>query len=492
MKLLRKIAYTTLTVLALSACTDVSDELYDTIPADQYPENATQASRIAAPAFLKVQGLTTDWGGWWMAQEITSDEIVAPTRAKDWDDGGKWRDLHTHNWGASTEAVKGIWKEQYSGIVLCNQAIEILQSNAENPEVAAVLAQLKVMRAFYYYILIDNYGDVPYVTSFKEAETNPSRDPRAEVYNNLVTEVTAVIDELPDPSLASAISKGTAYSLLAKLYLNAEVYTGTAQWAKASEMIDNLMALNKYSLEADVKAPFITKNENSTENIYTIPYDEDNMKDFNLHMRTLHYNSDKTFNMAVQPWNGFAVVKDHFDTYADNDKRKAWFLYGPQFAFDGTDLEFTINPEIPALNMDNTYSEEEIKNSGARVVKFEIASGAGQDISNDYPIFRYADFLLMKAEALVRMGENGDEYINQVRKRAGLGNLTDTTLDQILEERGREMIWEGQRRQDLIRFGKYNMAWWEKPESPAYRNLLPVPQDQINTNENLLPQNPGY
>ena len=492
MKLFKKIAYTTIAVLALSACTDLSDELYDTIPADKYPENATQASRIAAPAFLKVQGLTTDWGGYWMSQEITGDGIVAPTRGKDWDDGGKWRNLHTHNWGASTEAVNGIWKEQYSGIVLCNQAIESIEANAENPEVAVVLAQLKVMRGFYYYILIDSYGDVPYVTSFSNADPAPSRMPRAEVFNNIVTEVTASIESLEDPSRASSISKGTAYALLAKLYINAKVFTGTPEWAKASDACDSLMSLNKYQLEEDVKSPFLTKNENSVENIYTIPYDEDNMKEFNLHMRTLHYSSKETFNMAVQPWNGFAVIKDQFDSYADNDKRKTWFLYGEQFAFDGTSLGFTIDPEIKALNMDNTYSDEEIKNSGARVNKFEIAPGAGQDLSNDYPIFRYADFLLIKAEALIRLGLNGDDYINMVRNRAGLDDLSGATLAQVLEERGKEMIWEGTRRQDMIRFGEYNKAWWEKPESPSWRNIFPVPQNQINTNANLLPQNTGY
>lgn len=492
MKLFRKLTYATIAVIALGACTDLSDTLYDTIPAEKYPENATQASRIAAPAFLKVQGLTTDWGGWWMAQEITGDGIVAPTRGKDWDDGGKWRNLHTHNWGASTEAVRGMWKEQFQGIALCNQAIESLEANAENPEVAAVLAQLKVMRAFYYYILIDNYGAVPYVTSFANAEASPTRTPRTTVFDSIVAEVNSSIKNLPEPSLASSISKGTAFALLAKLYINAEVYTGIAQWEKANAMCDSLIALKKYNLESNIKAPFVTANENSVENIYTIPYDEDNMKEFNLHMRTLHYSSKATFNMAVQPWNGFAVIKDHFDTYTNEDKRKEWFLYGPQFAFDGTDLGFTIDPFISALNMDNTYTEEQIKNSGARVIKFEIAPGAGQNLSNDYPIFRYADFLLIKTEALVRMGQNGDTYINEVRNRAGLGNLSNATLEQILAERGKEMIWEGQRRQDMIRFNAFNKAWWEKAESPSYRNIFPVPQEQINTNENLLPQNPGY
>ena len=494
MKILNKLASTAIMVLMLSACTDLSDEIYDTIPGEDYPENEAQGSRLAAPAFLKLKGYTTDWGGYWMSQEITGDGIVAPTRGKDWDDGGKWRDLHTHNWGADSEAVRGIWKEEYDGITECNQAIELLEPNQENAEIQTIISQLKILRAFYYYLLIDSYGDVPYITSyFNVVEEFPSRVARATVFNNLVTEINDNIQYLPDASLASAINKGSAYALLAKLYINAEVYTGTAKWQEASDACDALIALGNYQLADDVKAPFIEENQDSKENIFTIPYDKDNLGDFNLHMRTLHYQSNATFNMAVQPWNGFCLIEDHFNTYADNDKRKAWFLYGEQFAADGTSLDFELNPFVPALNMDGSvYSKEEYQNSGARVIKFEITSGAGQDISNDFPIFRYADFLLIKAEAMVKLGQSGDQYINEVRSRAGLANLSNASLEDIYTERGKEMIWEGCRRQDMIRFGKFNQAWWEKGESPSYRNLFPVPQVQIDANPNLLPQNTGY
>ena len=474
------------------SCTDLSDEIYDTIPVDKYPENATQANRIATPAFLKIKELTTSGGGWWFAQEISGDGVVCPTRAKDWDNGGKYRVLHTHTWSASTPAIKGIWKQLFQGVVLCNQAIESIEISADKPEIAEVIAQLKVMRAYYYYLLLDSYGDVPYVTSFKDAVKTPQRNPRAEVFNNIVSEVLASIELLPDPTAASSINKGTAYALLAKLYLNAEVYSGSAQWENANEMCDKIIALGKYGLETDIKAPFVEENGGSIENIYTIPYDEDNLKGFSLHMRTLHYSSDKTFNMSSQPWNGFALVKDHFDTYTEEDKRNVWFLHGPQKAFDGSDLGFSIDPFIPVLFMDNSYTEQEIKNTGVRVIKYSIAPGTGKNMNNDYVVFRYADVLLMKAEALIRMGQSGDEYLNMIRNRAGLVSLTNANLEDVLLERAKEMVWEGVRRQDLIRFGKYNDAWWEKEESPAYRNLFPVPQEQINSNENLLPQNTGY
>ncbi|MCK4289033.1 MAG: RagB/SusD family nutrient uptake outer membrane protein, partial [Bacteroidales bacterium] len=120
-----------------------------------------------------------------------------------------------------------------------------------------------------------------------------------------------------------------------------------------------------------------------------------------------------------------------------------------------------------------------------RIVKFEVKRGATIDLSNDYPIFRYADILLMKAEAMIRQGQNGDFYVNEIRSRAGVPDLSGVNLDMLLEERGREMFWEAHRRQDLIRFGEYNKAWWEKPATLPDRNIFPIPQWAIDANPNL-------
>ena len=135
--------------------------------------------------------------------------------------------------------------------------------------------------------------------------------------------------------------------------------------------------------------------------------------------------------------------------------------------------------------MDASYTSEEIRMSGARVQKFEIKLGAKDNLSNDFPIFRYADILLMKAECMIRLGENGDEFVNMIRTRAGVEQFNNTDLDMILEERGREMFWEAHRRQDLIRFGKFNQAWWEKSESTPDRQTFPIPQWVLDANPNL-------
>jgi hypothetical protein len=488
---MRKIIASFILLGFLSSCVDLEDRLYDKIPADQFPENETQAALMMIPLYKPLQD-HLDWGGWWFAQEVPSDEMTCPTRLTDWDDGGKWRVLHQHTWDNETEAVSSMWSRFYRGITEANKLIEFLEPSRNTDAGVASIAKAVIMRSYYYYLLIDNYGDVPYVTTFATAEEYPSKVARAEIFQAIVSDVEEHIQYLGASTSKTSVTKGMAFSLLAKLYLNAQIYSGTAQWAKAEAATDSVIALGAYSLEAEPLAPFITENENSIENIFTIPYDEDTYKGFNLHMRTLHYQSNLTYNMSVGPWNGFATVEAHYNSYEAADLRKAGFLVGQQYDANGakisdgvTGTPLIINPVIPALNMGATYTLDEVRMSGARVVKFQVKKAAKDNLSNDFPIFRYADILLMKAEAMIRQGKNGDEYVNMIRARAGVSDFTNTTLVQLLAERGREMFWEAHRRQDQIRFGTFNNAWWEKQASSPTRNTFPIPKWVLDANPNL-------
>jgi hypothetical protein len=476
-------------LVIFTACTDLNEPIIDKVPQSEYTADPiVDMGVIYAP----MQGFL-DGGGYWFCQELPSDEMVCPTRGGDWDDGGKWRVLHQHTWDNKTEAIANMWSPFYSGIVQANKFIETYESTKDQPIVAQAIAKAKILRAYYYYLLIDNYKDVPYVTSFLNAEQQPMKTPRATIFANIVKEIEDSYPLVPASTSKTAVTKGMAFSLLAKLYLNAEVYTGTPQWAKAEQYCDSVIALNQYSLQANALAPFVTANEGSPEIIWLIPYDEDTYKGNNLHMRTLHYNSNLTFDMTAGPWNGFATMEAHFNSYEDADARKKGFLYGLQKSSDGNDLTdpgaegapLDLNPHIPALQMDASFTPIEIRLSGARVAKFEIKIGAKDNLSNDFPIFRYADILLMKAEAMIRQNNNGDEYVNRIRVRAGVAPWTGTTLTQLLAERGREMFWEAHRRQDLIRFGEFNKAWWEKTSSTPDRNTFPIPQWAVDANPNL-------
>ncbi|WP_459210965.1 RagB/SusD family nutrient uptake outer membrane protein [Aquimarina rhabdastrellae] len=505
MKFSFKIIAVFLLGLTLTNCTDLDTENSDFLLGDQYPENELQAIRVANPVFTRTQGLL-DWGGWWFTQEIPSDEAVAPTRGADWDDGGKWRVLHQHTWGSNTEAVTQLWNLIYDAVPRANRAIELLEVNADgNDEIANVLAQTIVARAFYYYLAIDNFGDVPFPRTFTGAEQFPSRTARAEVFNAIVQDILDNVDKLSDPTPgtnASSINKGTAYTLLAKLYLNAEVYTGTPRWQDAIDAADMVMSFG-YSLDANALDPFKIDNVASTENIYTIAYDEDNFNGFNLHMRSFHYLSQQTFGMAVQPWNGFAVQEEHYNTFTANDVRaQEGLLVGQQFTLTGEEIiddvasaNLILTPNIPALLMDaGSFTANEFRNSGVRVAKWQVVEGATDNLSNDFPIFRLADVMLTKAEALKRLNQDQgtvDNLMNQIKTRANAPTTGNYTLDEILEERGRELLWEGYRRQDLIRYNRFNQAWWEKNASDPTRNIFPIPESARNANGNLG-QNPGY
>jgi hypothetical protein len=485
------------------SCTDLEEEVYDSVPQSEYPENDIQVNNIGLDAYAVLRDLIDDNGWWYLAQEITSDEFCGPTRDADWADGGKWVDMHRHTWTDDTEGVNRMWEKMWKGIPQANKAIELLKTLAQNETTQSKIAELEVLRSFYYYLLIDNYGDVPYLTKFAGAAENPFKIKKEDIFDSITEVVQNNISRLKDADTKYQINKYTAYALLAKLYMNAETYTGTAQWALADMYIDSVLN-GPYQLNvSSVLEPFMTDNESSSEIIFSIPFDEGFAKGFRIHMRSLHYQHRLTFNMTAQPWNGLCITPTHFDTYSSNDiRKKAYNLYGPQYEASGaplidgtTEEELDIDPKLPALVMlAGEYTVNEYRNTGARLVKFEIADGAGENLSNDFPIFRLSDFNLMKAEAQIRLGGagSGDQWITPIRERAGIGAANGFGLDSLLVERGRELYCEGHRRQDLIRFEKFTDPWWEKGGTydgvsgdPSVETF-PIPLWATEQNPNLL------
>ncbi|HZK06931.1 MAG TPA: RagB/SusD family nutrient uptake outer membrane protein [Bacteroidales bacterium] len=479
-------------LIIISGCTKLDEEYFDQIPSELYPENDEQVATLTVNAYKRLQNMADDNGWWFLAQEISTDEICGPTRGADWYDGGKWVDVYQHRWTNDTESVNRMWGLFWDGINECNRTIGTLRNIGDNEEILKKIGELEVLRSFFYYLLIDNYGNVPYVTMVMDEGFQPVKVERSVIYDSLVNVVEKNLHYLNRGDLKYMATRNMAFALLAKLHLNAEIYTGTEHWAEAGQYCDSVMA-GPYHLASDVKAPFITENQNSSEIIFSIPYDEDNFQGFRLHMRTLHYQSNLTFDMSVGPWNGFAVVPTHFDTYQEIDlRRDAHFIYGPQFASDGSPIiesilnePLDIDPHLPALSMTSGFSDKQIRTSGARIGKYEIKMGAKENLSNDFPLFRLSDFYLMKAETEIRLGGNGDQWVNPIRQRAGVAPYSGCSLTQLLEERGREMFVEGHRRQDLIRFGKWEGSWWEKEAHGKEKRTFPIPQWAIDGNPNL-------
>ncbi len=484
------------------ACTDLDEELYDDIPNDVYPENEAQVASLAANAYVGFKPLIDDEGWWYLAQEIASDELCGPTRDADWDDGGKWVNVHRHDWTNDDESVNRMWDKLTDGVVKANTTIEFLRDLPTSEIINKKIAEVETVRAFYHYLLIDNFGDIPYTTSISNAVEDPYKIRREDVFDSLVTTLEGNLHYLKAIDNKYLATRYMAFSLLAKLYLNAEVYTGTPQWDKADAFIDSVLN-GPYSLAANVGDPFVTNNENSPEIIFSIPYDEDTYEGFRLHMRTLHYQHNLTYDMPVGPWNGFAVTPNHFDTYENGDlRKKAFFIYGPQYDINGnvildgvTHQALDIDPHLPALYMTaSDFTPAEIRTTGARIGKFEIKIGAKENLSNDFPLFRITDFYLMKAETQIRLlGDgSGDDWINPIRTRANVSTWSGAGLDSLLAERGRELWVEGHRRQDLIRYGEYTKSWWAKGDAqggvsgdPTVKTF-PIPKYATDENPNLL------
>lgn len=200
-----------------------------------------------------------------------------------------------------------MWSTMHKGVTLCNKAIEILKLS-DSPMKAAKIAETEALRSFYYYLIIDNYGDAPYLTSFKEAPEAPFNNTREAIYDSLITTLERNLPKLELIDQKYMATRCMAFALLAKLYLNAEVYTGVPQWEKASDYCDSIIETGFYDFVDDPLEPFVTENQNSPEIIFSIPYDEDKFEGFRIHMRSLHYQSNLTYDMLAWLWNGCCVT----------------------------------------------------------------------------------------------------------------------------------------------------------------------------------------
>ncbi|MCH7403732.1 RagB/SusD family nutrient uptake outer membrane protein [Belliella kenyensis] len=462
---------------------------------NEAPPELAEVLKQSAYSRLMGDGSWGGHGGLYSYQEITSDEIAIPVKGGDWNDGGTWVRAHRHTWNVDDGELNGVWDIPFRVIAEANALIQQFGGIEE------LAGEMKVLRAFCYLVLLDNFGGgVPLIIE-TTTSANPPSSSREELFNFIESSVLENLDILTRDNRRTNFNYWSAHMILAKLYMNAEVYIGQPKWTEANNVLDVIINQGPYSLSTNYFANFASANANSVENIFTLPYDANNAGGFNIHHMALHYESQKTFDLVDQPWNGYAALEEFYNSYSDDDLRKNNFLVGPQFALDGVtrlrdDVGFDGDPDGPEVNFTpqiNQLQPNAYRQAGARVNKFEIAIGAQPNLNNDFPVFRYADVILLKAEVLLRQGDaaGGLQYVNMVRQRAGVDPYTTLTLDNLLEERGRELFVEGWRRSDLIRFGRFGSPWWEKPTSPATRQVFPVPLNKIQANTSLR-QNPGY
>jgi starch-binding outer membrane protein, SusD/RagB family len=491
------------------ACTDLTETPRDALTPDNAFRTEDEILAGVASVYANLRGMM--WG-YYNLSEITTDELIVPTRGNDWYDNGRWLEIHRQTWsansGSALDDMNGTWTTLFGGVARANLMIDVIET-AGGAQAATTLAELRTLRAWYYFMLMDLFGNVPLVTGTEvEAVANVSRD---SVFRFIEAELNAARTVLPERWPAEQygrVTRGAANAILASMYLNAQVFTGTVaasgltpgaqRWQAAIDAADRVLNSGVYSLNPDWRNNFSTTNETSPENIFVVAHTAALPGlGMSLPMRGLHYNM-----LSPEPWNGFATLAETYRTFSPADKRREVFLVGQQVSYNtGQPVKDRQgNPLIFTDTIGNAEAARE--NEGARLMKFPPLPGApnGDSHPNDFPFFRLAEMYLIKAEAQNELGQTAAAIanINLVRARHFTPpQPLSTTLNQaqvrtaILNERLFELAGEAKRRQDLIRHGKFTEARRFKVAQQPFKILMPIPATQIQTNP-LLTQNPGY
>jgi hypothetical protein len=522
-------------VIGLSACTNLEIEETDSIISEGFQGLADPSSAIDG-LYSSVGGQYGDQANFFALQEVTTDAALVPTRGTDWGDNGLWRVLHNHAWNPEHAFVGTVWNQFNANQLFASQILD----SRSNPS-AQNIGDASFLRAFSMWIILDNYGQIPYRDVTLPSSTLPEVLTGQAAVDFIIADLDQAIANLPTVAAGSGsalgrASKAAARYLKAKVLLNKHVYLGTSpdsgDMNQVVALVDQI-ADDGFALQAGFFDLFRQEADNET--IWSLSALATGNRIYN----GLHYNST---TLQGGGWNGFATLAEYYDLYegapnsnrvdvngnpldgqeerrggvppggapftgepgtADEGGLEAGsnvgfgYLVGQQYALDGTPLTDRAGAPLTFKRdfVDGTGASSFINNdetTGIRVMKYNPRYGGGQ-VSHEI-IFRYADAHLMKAEALLRSGGEATTLVNELRVLRGATPLGSVSEQQLLDERGRELYQETWRRNDLIRFGQYTRDWLFKEPSEVgntNRHLFPIPPAQLLANPNLV-QNPGY
>jgi hypothetical protein len=450
------------------SCTNLSQKVYSVVPNSEFWQTPAQIAAGVAPAYNVLTNIPD--GSIQELVEASTDEMIVPIRGSDWLDADEHIQEWQHTWPDNHPNVSSAWGTIFQGIGEANFTIGVVQGLPKPPsDTTAIYAELRGLRAYYYFLALDLFGNVPIVTSFNVNPSSVKTSSRQDVFNFVQSELTAIIPNLAsnvDPTTYGRFTKWAAFSLLAKLYLNAGVYTGktagtlgTDMFTQAMAACDSVILSGNYALPSDFFDNFSTTNSNNTgtgwENIFVVPFDKVNIGNNNWEMQTLHYQNNVNFQLSGSPWNGFCSDADFYSTFDTSsiyatkgttvyrtylDQRAGQYLVGQQYSIPYTyppsinvvysanpslalaDIQFAIplifTPAVPVLS----NSAGSFRGAGVRDIKYFPEAGTSGNQSNDMAIFRLADVYLMRAEADMRangtMSATSLGYVNAVRERA--------------------------------------------------------------------------
>ena len=479
------------------------------------------------------EGLQGTCRGIYDYNTLTTDEAMIPIRGGDWYDGGLWTNMYQHKWSPNDLPLYNTWKYLYKVVVLSNKSLHIIDKYSHcltEEQRVTYEAEVRAVRALFYYYIMDMYGRVPIVTSYEQPQDEVVQSERSEVFRFIVNELQEVAELLPNErsnkmgNYYGRVTRPVAHFLLAKLALNAEIYCddnwtdGVPRngkeifftvdgerlnaWQTCIKYCDKLAEVG-YVLESDYGYNFAVHNENSNENIFTIPLDKNlYAAQFWYLFRSRHYNHGGALGGSSE--NGTSANISTVLAYGyGTDEEDARFIknfYAGVVEVDGKPVMMDNGEPLEYFPLElklNLTGSPYVKTAGARMAKYEVdrtSHSDGRQPDNDIVLFRYADAMLMKAEAKVRNGEDGSLELNEVRNRVGMP-YREATLENILEERLLELVWEGWRRQDMVRFGVYHKSYDQRvqlaDEKNGYTTVFPIPQKSIDLNPKLK-QNVGY
>ncbi len=521
----------------IKGCTDLSESVYSDLSKENFYNNRVEVMQAVLRPFTHMQAWMAPTGqsGFYYHSESSADQVAWPQKGRHGYDGGDHIRLHYHTWTTQESRLNSAWNLMWTGLGYVNSALADLETidfeeiGMSIEERESILAELRVMRAFHYLRIMDMWGNVPIITTVGEP-LNPSTSPREEVFEFVRTELEENVDLLQPLSqdVVGRVSQAAGYAMLSELYLNAETWAGVPMWDEAIAASDKVLSGELGGLDGQIRldpdplGPFNNTNHLSPENIFQFAFSREG--GFTFHWGGFYFgysNMSRALDVAYSGWNAFVVIPSAFDQFKENDIRKQeWFLFGPQYEY-GTDnpilgTEEYAGEPLVYVNSIRRNSEGETgeggmtrgeENSGARFHKYR--SGTVDDPNyheNHYIMYRLTEIYFNKAEALMRRNggaatQEAVELINESKRRyfteedwSEEAYTTSTlTLDELLAERGREFIFEGKRRTDLIRFGKFTSgSWWDhEPTNSPHLELFPIPHIQEVSNPNLI-QNPGY
>jgi len=523
----RNILLITLVIYGIynSGCTRLDVKPLSVYTPANFPTTSAQFIAATGPIYTEFRG--APGREFWLSQELSSDEAVLPAFNGNWYDGAEYMQLNQHTYDGDNGVVTTVYNWGFGTISACNEVLSLFDASPASAAKTQTVAEIKTMRAMAYFFMMDDFGNVPLITAFGQT-TNLGTQSRAKVFAFIESELLAQI-----PNLSSTVdittygrpTKYAAYAILAKMYLNAEYYTGTARYQDAVTMCDNIIQGGKYALDANFLAMFKPNNGPQIRDfIFAIPYDGNLAQGMYYARWPLHPALQTKYSMPYAPSGPMLTYYSFYQTFNDpNDQRNGQWLFGKQYDYHGNPIIINTtnigldasysgpNPSAPVSHQleftanivwrnDATFDvgdDELAIEEGARNNKFyPDSTSSSRNQGNDVPLFRYADVLLEKAEAILRGATttNGDSplsLVNQVRSRAGAAAFTSVALTDILDERGRELSFESWRRNDLIRFGQFEKPWGIKTDVNPDHRIFPIPNSQIQLNSQLI-QNPGY